>query len=87
MIQRACCKSVLSHINLMNHPALCFPNEMQEKGFHDLGVWGEKYREESKIAGAVMSEDKHGSCLDLSCVRGKYAVRRFELAKACIGIL
>lgn len=71
MIQRACCKTVLSHINLMNHPTLCFPNEMQEKVFHDLGVWEEQYREESKIAAAVMNEDKHGSCLDLSCIRGK----------------
>lgn len=73
--------------NLMNHSTLCFPNEMQEKAFHDLGVWGEKYREESKIAGVVMSEGKHSSCLDLSCVRGKYAVTHFQLAKACVGIL
>lgn len=42
----------------MNHLTFCFPNEMQEKVFHDLGIWEEKYREESKIAAAVMNEDK-----------------------------
>jgi len=51
---------------LMNHPTLCFPNEMQ-----DLGVWGEKYREELKTASAVMSEGEHGSWLHLSCVGRK----------------
>lgn len=86
MIQRACCKTVLSNVNLMNHCTLCFPNAMQGKVFHDLGVWGEEYREESKTAGAVMSEDKLGIAA-LTCVRGRYRVTRFQLAKACIGIL
>lgn len=58
---------------------------MHVEVFHDLGVWGEKRREESKIAGTVMSEGKHSSCLDLSCVRETYTVTHFSLLRPVLG--